>query len=81
VIKLVDATYPPEAKTAHQEEVVIVKTKIDASGQPTVLGVEGPEVFWKPAKTAVEEYSFQPAMKDGQLVEATVNIEVSFKLY
>jgi TonB family protein len=81
VIKSVDAKYPPEAKVAHQEGVVIVKTKIDASGRPTVLGVEGPEVFWKSAKAAVEQYSFQPAMKDGQPAEAKVNIEVNFKLY
>jgi TonB family protein len=81
LIKSVDAIFPPEAKAAHQEGVVIVKTKIDASGQPTVLGVEGPEAFWKSAKASVEKYRFQPAMKDGQPVEATLNVEVNFKLY
>ncbi len=81
LIESVDAEYPPEAKAAHQEGLVIVKTKIDASGQPTVLGVEGPEVFWKSAKVAVERYRFQPAMKDGQPVEATLNVEVNFKFY
>jgi TonB family protein len=81
LIKSVDAIYPPEAKTAHQEGLVLVKTKIDTSGQPTVLGVEGPEVFWKSAKAAVEQYRFQPAVKDGQPVEATINIEVNFRFY
>lgn len=81
MIKSVDAKYPAEAKNAHEEGVVIVKVRIDTTGQPTVLGVEGPEVFWKSAKTAVERYRFEPAMKDGQPVEATVNVEVNFKLY
>jgi TonB family protein len=81
VIKSVEAVYPPEAQAAHQQGVVIVKTKVDATGQPTVLGVEGPEVFWKSAKAAVEQFSFKPAMKDGQPVEATLNVEVNFGLY
>jgi len=81
LIKSVDPAYPPEAKSAHQQGVVIVKTKIDTTGHPTVLGVEGPEVFWSSAKAAVEQYSFKPAMKDGQPVEAALSIEVNFAFH
>jgi protein TonB len=81
LIKSVEAIFPPEAKAAHQEGVVVVKAKIDATGHPTVLGVEGPEVFWQSARQAVEQYSFQPATKNGQPVEATLKIEVNFRFY
>ena len=81
LIRSVDAVFPPEAKSAKQQGVVVVKTKVDSMGKPTVLGVEGPEVFWKSAKAAVEQYSFEPAKKDGRAVEATLNIEVNFGIY
>ncbi|WP_420238669.1 TonB family protein [Telmatobacter bradus] len=81
LIKSVEAIFPPEAKATHQEGVVEVKVKIDATGHPTVLGVEGPALFWNAAKTAVEQYRFQPATKDGQPVETTLNIEVNFRFY
>ncbi|MDR3724007.1 MAG: M56 family metallopeptidase [Terracidiphilus sp.] len=73
--------YPPEASAAHQEGIVLVKTKIGADGHPTVLGVSGPEVFQKSAREAVEKYIFQPVTENGQPVETTITIEVTFKLY
>lgn len=81
LIRQVDAVFPPEAKAQHIEGVVVAKVKVDAAGHPTVLGVEGPEVFWTSARQAVEQYSFQPATKNGQPVEATLHVEVNFRFY
>jgi TonB family protein len=81
VIKSVNPAYPPEARSAHQGGVVMVKAKIDTAGHPTVLGVDGPEVFRNSARAAVEQYSFRPAMKDGQPVEAMLVLEVKYAFY
>jgi TonB family protein len=76
-----EPVYPPEAHAAHQEGVVLVKTKIDAKGHPAVLEVSGPKVFQKSAREAIKKYTFHPATKNGQSIEATVTIEVNFRLY
>jgi TonB family protein len=81
VINSPEPVYPPEAKSAHQQGIVMVKMKIDTKGQPTVLSVEGPEVFRQSAKAAAEKYRFAPAMKDGHPVETTIHLEVNFALY
>jgi protein TonB len=81
LIKGGEAAFPPEAHAAHQEGVVLVKTKIDVEGHPTVLEANGPEVFRKSAREAVEKYTFKPATKNGQPIETTVTIEVNFKIY
>lgn len=77
----IEVTYPPEARSTHQEGVVLVTVKVDAEGHPTVLALEGPEVFQKAAREAVAKSAFRPAMKNGRPVEATVKIEVNFKLF
>lgn len=81
LIKSVDAAYPPDAKLSHMEGLVKVSTRIDDQGRPHVLGVEGPEAFWQSAKAAVEQYTFEPAIRDGKHVEATMLIDVSFRIY
>lgn|GEM_PF-491093 len=77
----ISAPFPPEAKAAHQNGVVIVTAKIDPEGHPTVLAAKGPDAFLKNAREAVEKVSFKPATQNGGPVEATVNIEVNFKHY
>ncbi|MDR3792216.1 MAG: M56 family metallopeptidase [Terracidiphilus sp.] len=76
-----EPVYPPEASAAHQEGIVLVKTKVDSEGHTAVLEVSGPEVFRKSAREAVEKYTFHPATKNGQPIETTVTIEVNFRLY
>lgn len=81
LIREVEPVFPPEARARHQEGMVLVKTKIDATGRPTVLSVEGPEVFWQAARHAVAQYRFLPATRAGQPVEVKLAIEVNFHLY
>jgi TonB family protein len=77
----IHAAFPPEAKTTHQEGVVIVTTKVDAEGHATVLATQGPDVFQPNARAAVEKVTFKPATRNGHPTEATVKIEVAFKYY
>lgn len=81
MIKDVNAVYPAEAREKKLHGVVTVKVKVDSTGKATVLGVEGPEIFWHSAKTAVEQYQFEPARQEGHPIEATIYLEVNYALY
>jgi TonB family protein len=80
-MKEIDVAYPPIASAGHIEGVVLVRTKIGVDGHPTILDATGPSMLQQSATAAVENSLFRPAIKNGQPIEATVTIEINFKLY
>lgn len=75
--------YPPEAFRAGEEGTVMVQARIDANG--TVSGVEivrrsGSRTLDRAAMSEVRTWKFRPAMRDGKVVAATVQVPVDYKL-
>ncbi len=75
--------YPPAAKQAHREGVVLLSVKISAQGAPSDVKVAKSSSFPDldlAAIAAVKNWQFTPAMRDGAATETTVNLPINFSL-
>jgi len=75
--------YPAAAFRAGEEGTVMVRADIDANGNPTNVEVakrSGSRDLDRAARDAVRKWRFEPAMKNGKAVAATVQVPVEFKL-
>ncbi len=75
--------YTKAARKAKLQGTVIVQTIVDTDGHTRdttiVRGLD--EGLNENAIKAVNQWTFQPAMKDGQPVPVQINVEVNFRLY
>lgn len=78
-----DPEYSEEARKAKYQGTIVLFLVISASGLPTDLRIARPLGLGLDEKAieAVSRWTFRPAQKDGEPVAATINIEVSFRLY
>jgi protein TonB len=75
--------YPAAALRAREEGTVLVRVEVDASGNPTNVGIakrSGSRDLDRAAMAAVRKWKFEPAMKDGKAVASTVQVPVDFTL-
>lgn len=82
-IKQVPPVYPEMARRVGVEGVVTVNALISETGdviQTTILrGIKGGFGFDRAAETAIRQYKFRPAMKDGVRVKVWKPFNVVFR--
>ena len=76
--------YPAAALSADIEGDVIVRLQVDADGrvsQATVIGHEGgiDPALDQAAIAALQQWRFQPAMRDGRAINSVVQVPVEFR--
>ena len=76
--------YPAAALNAGVEGDVIVRLQVDASGrvsQAAVIGHEGgiDPALDQAAIAALQQWRFQPAMRDGRAINSVVQVPVEFR--
>lgn len=75
--------YSPEARQAKYQGTVVLSLVVGSDGKPHNVQVArslGMGLDEK-AMEAVQQWRFEPAMKDGRRVAVAVNVEVSFRLF
>ena len=75
--------YPATAMRAGDEGTVLVRVEIDASGKPGNVALaqrSRSRDLDRAALAAVRNWTFEPAIRDGQAVASTVQVPVDFKL-
>lgn len=76
-------TYPPTAFRAKQQGTVLLRVAVDAQGYVSGVDVVRPSVspeLDRAAISAMQEWTFEPAIKAGQPVASMVEVPVEFKL-
>ncbi len=77
----VEPVYPWAAKNLHLEGAVKLRATIGRDGTVRKLEpVEGLPMFTQAAMAAVRQWRYEPAILDGQPIEAEANIIVGFRL-
>jgi TonB family protein len=78
LIKKVDPIYPSRAMGMHGE--VVLKATINREGQVTKIDiVRGPAVLAQAAAAAVQRWSYEPFLLNGEPIEVQSDIVVNFK--
>jgi periplasmic protein TonB len=83
LVKSVPPQYPNAALRRRQEGWVQVEFTVTSSGavaNARVLDADPPRTFDRAALDAVQRWSFNPAMRNGAAVEATVRRRIEFKM-
>jgi periplasmic protein TonB len=74
--------YPPVAKAAHVEGLVVIDAIIDEQGNVVQAKVvEGPPLLVAAALDAVAKWKYQPTYLNGQAVSIRMHIQVIFRLH
>lgn len=75
--------YSREARDAHYEGTCVLWVTIGSDGKPHNIRVARGIGYGLDEKAvdAVEQWKFEPAMKDGKPVAVQINLEVSFRLW
>ena len=74
--------YPPYAKKAKMQGVVILEAVINRTGDVIMLHeISGPAPLQQSALEAVKDWKFSPFLKHGNPVSVTTKIQVDFKLH
>lgn len=78
-----DPGYTEEARTAKKQGTCVLRLIVDSAGHPRDIRVVRGLGFGLDAKAidAVQQWRFQPAMKDGKPVDVQISVEVDFRLY
>ncbi|MGA8869944.1 MAG: energy transducer TonB [Candidatus Acidiferrales bacterium] len=75
-------TYPPVAKAAHVEGLVVIDAIIDEEGNVVQARVvEGPPLLVAAALETVAKWKYQPTYLNGQAVSIRTHIQVMFRLH
>lgn len=75
--------YPASALRSRAEGSVLIRAEIDATGNPTNVGIakrSSSRDLDRAAVNAVRKWKFEPAMKGGKAVASTVQVPVDFTL-
>jgi protein TonB len=78
-----DPEYTEEARKAKTQGTCVLRLIVDAAGHPRDVRVVRGLGFGLDAKAieAVQQWRFQPSMKDGRPVDVQIRVEVAFRLY
>lgn len=77
----VQPAYPVAALRAREEGTVLLRVEVDAQGLPTSVDIERSSrsrELDRAARDAVKQWTFSPAIENGQPVPATVTVPVEF---
>lgn len=83
LVKSIPPQYPNAALRRRQEGWVQVEFTVTSSGSVAnarVLDADPPRTFDRAALDAVQRWSFNPAMRNGAAVEATIRRRIEFKM-
>jgi len=82
LLKSVSPDYSTEARKKKISAVVMVQLIVGEDGVPQEVHVIQPAGYGldEQAVAAVEQYRFQPAMKDGKPVRVKLKVEVNFQI-
>ena len=75
--------YPAAALRSGETGTVMVEVDVDSKGVPTDVSIEnrsGNRELDRAALSAVKQWRFQPALRDGKQVASTVMVPVQFEL-
>ena len=81
IIQRIEPTYSSQARDAGVQGTVLFELVVDEHGKPTDITIISPLGFGldERAHAAIEQWTFQPATKDGQPVKIRATIEVTFQ--
>jgi TonB family protein len=81
ILTRTDPVYPPMAKAAHVQGLVVLMATISAGGSVEELNaVSGPPMLQQAAVEAVKNWTFRPYLIDGKPVEVRSKIAVNFAI-
>jgi protein TonB len=81
LVQRVPPDYPPVARAAHVEGIVVIDAVIDKTGNVvSEHAVSGPGLLIPAALNAVQQWKYQPTYLNGQPVELGMEVTVSFNL-
>lgn len=83
VLSSVEPEYPIAAARARTEGTVLVRAQVDAAGKPSSVEVartSRSRDLDRAAVSAVQQWTFEPAIRDGKAVASTVQVPVEFTL-
>ena len=76
----VDPEYPPAARSAHLQGVVVLDVVVGTDGTVAdVHALDGPEILTEAATNAMRWWRFNPYLVDGKPVVAETTVAVEFK--
>ena len=83
IISKVEPSFTEEARRAKKSGTCVLKLIVDATGHPQSIQVVRPLGFGLDQKAieAVQQWRFQPGLKDGKPVSVEIGLEVEFRLY
>ena len=79
----VEPEYPVEAYRKREEGTVLVGASVDATGKPLDVQVvrrSGSRELDQAALDAVRQWTFEPAVRDGQAIASDVQVPVTFRI-
>jgi protein TonB len=80
--RFVPPVYPPKALSRGQEGEVRVRITLDTSGRVAaaqVVSATPPDVFDQAAVDAVRKWRFEPVMRNGRPIEASIATTIRFR--
>jgi TonB family protein len=80
--RFVPPVYPPKALARSQEGEVRVRITVDTTGRVTaaqILAATPPQVFDQAALDAVRKWRFEPVIRDGRPIEASIATTIRFR--
>jgi protein TonB len=81
VVHLEQPKYPPAAKKAHVEGVVMVEATVTADGTvEKVKAISGPPMLTEAATDAVSKWKYEPTYLNGQPVPVVLTARITFSL-
>lgn len=79
----VQPTYPAAALRVREEGTVLLRVEVDATGRPVSVEVQRSSRsrdLDRAARDAVQQWTFEPAIRDGRPVPSTVTVPVDFSI-
>src|ERR1044071_5584099 len=82
VIRKIDPTYSPEARSAGVQGSVLFELFVDENGLPAEIRLLSPLGYGldERAQEAIQKWRFKPGLRNGKPVKTLANIEVNFRL-
>jgi protein TonB len=81
IVRIEQPKYPPEAKRAKLEGVVILEATVTAEGTvDKVKVISGPPMLIESAVEAVSHWKYEPTYLNGQAVPVILNARINFSL-
>ena len=81
LVKIVEPEYPPEARRARVEGVVVLEATVTEKGAvDNVKVISGPPLLIEAAVKAVQQWRCEPTILNGQAVPVILTARVNFSL-